>query len=316
MQTPVELSNPIYCDEEAARLHLEAIRWPSGPVCPFCGLPDRVTVLGGKTMGSGWYHCNQCREKFTVRVGAVYERSHIPLHKWLLAFRLMASSKKGISAHQLHRTLDIQYKSAWFMAHRIREAMKESDPSPLGGKGQVVEADETFRGPSDSVFVSGKGWMQKPGVGSKQKILSLVERGGRARSVKVETLNSAEISKVLLANVHKDTTLMTDEARHYKRVGKEFADHQSVNHFEKEYARGPVSTNTVEGYFSIFKRGMVGVYQHCDERHLHRYLAEFDFRYSNRARLGVSDAERTTRAIKGAEGKRLTYRRPDKQARP
>jgi len=313
MQTPVELSNPIYCDEEAARLHLEAIRWPNGPVCPSCGLPDKVKVLGGKTMGPGWYHCGQCREKFTIRVGAVYERSYIPLHKWLLAFRLMASSKKGISAHQLHRTLGIQYKSAWFMAHRIREAMRDTDPTPLGGKDKVVEADETFWGPGNYVFVSAKGWQQVQGYHSKMKVLALVERGGKARSVKVEELSSSALRNVMRAKVSAESHLMTDEAKYYKILGQEFASHQAVNHSEKEYARGTVSTNTVEGYFSIFKRGMTGVYQHCDEKHLHRYLAEFDFRYSNRIKLGVDDAERTTRAIKGAEGKRLTYRRPDKQ---
>jgi transposase-like protein len=309
--TPLNLSDPIYHDEDAARAHLEAMRWPDGPVCPYCGsLGERVRALAGESMGKGWYYCGECNKKFTVRVGAVYERSHIPLHKWLLAFRLMASSKKGISAHQLHRTLGITYKSAWFMAHRIREAMRDTDPSPLGGKDKVVEADETFLGPARDVFVNDRGWVKERGTHTKMKVLSLVERGGKVRSVKVETLTSEELRRVLVSNVSRDTTLHTDEAQHYKSVGREFAKHESVNHSEKEYARKEVTTNTVEGYFSIFKRGMRGIYQHCAEHHLQRYLDEFDFRYSNRSALGIEDAERTTRAIKGAEGKRLTYRQP------
>ena len=179
--TPLELSHPIYSDEEKARKHLEAVRWPEGPFCPFCGSTRQVSILGGKSMGDGWYYCADCNGKFTVRVGMIFERSHIPLHKWLLGFRLMASSKKGISAHQLHRTLGITYKSAWFMAHRIREAMRESFPGPLGGEGQTIEADETFLGPADWQFTNEKGWQQKRGTKTKLKVLTLVERGGRAR---------------------------------------------------------------------------------------------------------------------------------------
>jgi hypothetical protein len=219
----------------------------------------------------------------------------------------MASSKKGISAHQLHRTLGITYKSAWFMAHRIREAMRDDDPTPLGGKDVTVEADETFTGPSGYIFVNGKGWQKKQGAYAKPyKIVSLVERGGRARSYKVEDLSAATLSEVL-SNVHTDSTLNTDHAHHYKKLGRKFAAHESVNHSAGEYARGKTTTNTVEGFFSIFKRGMIGTYQHCGEQHLQRYLNEFDFRYSNRHALGVDDAERTSRAIQGAEGKRLTY---------
>jgi transposase-like protein len=296
--TPLNLTDPIYHDEDAARAHLEALRWPNGPVCPYCGcLDEQVRALAGESMGKGWFYCGHCSEKFTVRVGAVYERSHIPLHKWVLAFRLMASSKKGISAHQLHRTLGIAYKSAWFMAHRIREAMRDDDPAPLGGKDKVVEADETFFGPGRDVFVNDRGWVKERGTHTKMKVLTVVERGGKARSIKVETLTS-------------ESRLHTDEAQHYKSIGREFATHEAVNHSAEEYARGDVTTNTVEGYFSIFKRGMVGVYQHCGEQHLQRYLNEFDFRYSNRAAVGVDDCERTSRAIKGAEGKRLTYRQP------
>ena len=312
--TPVELTNPVYHDEEAARKHLEAIRWPNGPVCPFCGqLGPKVKALGGESMGEGWYHCGDCRKKFTVRVGTVYERSHIPLYKWLLGFRLYNASKKGFSAHQLHRTLNITYKSAWFMAHRIREAMNDYDPEPLGGKDKVVEADELFIGRGDEIFVNGKGWQKVRGHYTKQKIVSLVERGGRARSNVVKDFKPATIRKILFENIVLDSRLHTDEAHHYKKPGKEFAEHAAVNHSKGEYARGDVTSNSVEGFFSIFRRGMVGVYQHCGEQHLERYIREFDFRYSNRAALGIDDAERTTRAIRGADGKRLTYRGPNKR---
>jgi transposase-like protein len=223
----------------------------------------------------------------------------------------MASSKKGFSAHQLSRTLNVTYKTAWFVSHRIREAMADHDPEPFGGKDKVVEVDETFHGPSDDIFVNDKGWQKKRGTGSKRKIISLVERKGRAKSVKVEDLTLPTIRKVLFNNIVLDSTLNTDEAQHYKEPGREFAKHEAVNHSQGEYKRGTACTNTVEGFFSIFKRGMVGVYQHCGEQHLQRYLHEFDFRYSNRSKLGVEDSERTTLAIKGADGKRLTYRRLD-----
>ncbi len=315
MKTPVELSSPVYHDEDAAREFLEKLRWPNGPVCPYCGsFTDRVRPLAGDSMGKGWFYCGECGEKFTVRVGAVYERSHIPLHKWVLGFRLYAGSKKGFSAHQLHRTLNITYKSAWFMAHRIREAMRDSDPGPMGGEGKVVEADETFLGPGVSVFKNDVGWVKSTSTKDKMKVVTLVERKGRARSVKVETLNAETVRHILVTNVKRESELNTDEAFHYTKPGREFAKHETVNHSEKEYARKGVTTNTVEGYFSIFKRGMKGIYQHCSEKHLQRYLDEFDFRYSNRVALGVDDAERTELAIKGAEGKRLTYRQPRKRA--
>ena len=306
----VELSHPMFQNEEAARIHIEKVRWPNGPICPYCGVVDgKVKALGGESMGPGWYHCGDCRKLFTVRVGSVMERSHIQLHKWLLAMRLYTSSKKGFSAHQLHRTLGITYRSAWFLAHRIREAMRDDSPSPLGGKDKVVEADETFIGPPDAIFVTGKGWQRIRGTQTKRKVIALVERGGKARSFHVKDLNAATIRKTLSENVSKASRLHTDEAHHYRKPGIEFAEHARVNHSEQEYARGDVTTNTVEGYFSIFKRGMKGIYQHCGEQHLQRYLDEFDFRYSNREALGVDDTERATRAIKGAEGKRLTYRR-------
>ncbi len=306
----VELSHPMFSDENEARKHIESVRWPNGPVCPYCGqIGDVVKALGGKSHGAGWYHCGDCRKLFTVRVGSVMERSHIALHKWMQAFRLYVSSKKGFSAHQLHRSLGITYRSAWFMAHRIREAMRDGSPSPLGGKDEVVEADETFIGPPDAIFVNGKGWQYIRGTQTKRKVISLVQRGGKARSFHVKDLNAATIRKTLAENVSKETRLHTDEATHYRVPGREFAEHSRVNHSEQEYVRGDVTTNTVEGYFSIFKRGMKGIYQHCGEQHLQRYLDEFDFRYSNREALGVDDSERTSRAIKGAGGKRLTYRR-------
>lgn len=310
---PVELSDPVYHDEEAARLHLEATRWPNGPICPLCGVTENIRPLNGNSMGPGWYYCPACKDKFTVRIGTVWERSHIPLHKWLLASRMMASSKKGVSAHQLHRILNITYKSAWFLAHRIREAMRDTDPAPLGGKDKVIEADETFLGPGRDVYTNEKGWQKERGTGGKIKVLTLVERGGKARSVKAQHLKVGDVQKFIAANASTESELNTDQARHYRKLGKVFAKHELVNHSIDEYARGSVTTNTVEGYFSIFKRGMIGVYQHCGEQHLQRYLQEFDFRYSNRAALGVDNSERTTRALKGAAGKRLTYRAIDKR---
>ena len=323
MRTPKLLSDPAYHDEDAARAFLEEVRWPECVFCPLCGSLDQISRLGeahdkiGASMGPGWWYCGACKGKFTVRVGTVFERSHIPLHKWLLAFRLMASSKKGVSAHQLHRTLGITYKSAWFLGHRIRECMKDSDPAPLGGKGKIVESDETFFGragdPKDSVFMTGKGWQRRGGE-EKMKVMTLVERGGKARSAHVDRLTSGTVHEILIHNVSRDSALMTDEASYYRRPGEFFASHESVTHSADEYVRGDVHTNTVEGYYSIFKRGMKGIYQHCSEAHLPRYLAEFDFRYSNRAALGVDDVLRTMRAIRGAEGKRLTYRRTNGKA--
>jgi transposase-like protein len=313
MFVPVELSHPAYTQEDEARQFIEAILWPEGAYCPFCGTSDHVKALGGQSMGPGWYHCGECRKKFTVRVGTVFERSHIPLNKWLLGFRLYAGSKKGFSAHQLHRTLKITYRSAWFMAHRIREAMRDDKPGPLGGKDQVIEADETFIGPPVWIYDNARGWLQSNTVAHKRKVMTLVERGGRARSFHVESLKADDVRKVLLQNASTESRLHTDEAHYYRKAGREFAKHERVNHSAMEYARGDVTSNTVEGFFSIFKRGMKGVYHHCGEQHLQRYLHEFDFRYSNRSAMGIEDAERTTRAIKGASGKRLTYRRTNRQ---
>jgi transposase-like protein len=305
-----DLTSPIYNCPEAAREHIEAQRWPNGPVCPHCGCMERIGRLTGTKHRAGVYQCGDCREQFTVTVKTIIESSHIPLHKWVLAFHLMAASKKGISALQLQRMLGLgSYRSAWFMAHRIREAMKDTDPTPMGGEGKTVEADETFHGPSEFTYSNDAGWKKKRGAYAKpHKIMALVERGGRARSIKVEELDIATINDVL-SGVDPQSTLHTDQAQHYKKPGKRFAKHESVNHSKKEYARGDVTTNTVEGYFSIFKRGMVGIYQHCGEQHLQRYLTEFDFRYSNRVALGINDDARAQIALKGIEGKRLTYRR-------
>jgi transposase-like protein len=297
----LDLTDPIYSNEPAARAHLEEIRWADGVYCPHCGDLENVKKLGGAAAEKGQWHCGSCRKKFTVTVGTVFERSHIGLTKWLAAFHLMCSSKKGISAHQVHRTLGITYKSAWFMCHRIREAMKRGGiGSPMGGAGKHVEADETFIGQK-------AGHTPDSGGHHKMAVLSLVERGGEVRSFHIDKANMREIAPLIAANISIETTLQTDEARHYQAVGRRFADHQSVSHKKKEYVRGTATTNTIEGYFSIFKKGMKGVYQHCDERHLHRYLAEFDFRYNNRVALGVDDKTRARKALKGISGKRLTY---------
>jgi hypothetical protein len=276
---------PHFTNDEAARALIESIRWPDG-------------------------------QDFTCTTGTVMERSKIPLHKWMMGFYLMSASKKGISAHQLHRSLGITYQSAWFMCHRIREAMRDGGLAPMGGAGGIVEADETYFGDvpeSKRTTKTSRGHpFTKKGRGAhKRAIVSLVERGGTVRSFHVAVADGATVTKIVNENVHRETRLHTDESRLYIKVGAEYAAHETVNHGAKEYARGDVTTNSVEGYFSIFKRGMKGVYQHCDEKHLHRYLAEFDFRYNRRVKLGYSDIDRTKAAIKGIEGKRLTYRQAD-----
>ena len=291
-------------DETAAYAWVEARVWPDGPICPHCGGVDRIGKLQGKSTRPGVYKCYQCRKPFTVKVGTVFEDSHVPMRFWLQAMYLLCSSKKGISSNQLHRTLGVTLKTAWFMSHRIREAMRAVGIEPMGGDGSTVEADETFIGRLEGQPKAKAGW------GHKNVVLTLVERGGSARSFHVDSTSVAQIAPIVRANIARETALMTDEGRQYLEVGAEFASHDTVNHSQEEYVRGHVHTNTVEGYYSIFKRGMKGIYQHCAEKHLHRYLAEFDFRYSNRVRLGVDDTERTERAVKGIVGKRLTYRTP------
>jgi transposase-like protein len=288
-------------DEKAAYAWVEGQVWPEGPICPHCGGVERISLMKGKSTRIGTYKCYQCRKPFTVKVGTVFEASHIPMRIWLQAMVLMTSSKKGISSNQLHRVLGVSLKSAWFMSHRLREAMRVVGMRPMGGGGKTVEVDETF-------FGQVKGEPKRKGVGHKHVVLSLIERDGGARSFHLDSRLIAQIAPVVRGNIAKESTLMTDEGRYYTEVGKEFARHETVNHRQDEYVRGDAYTNTAEGFFSIFKRGMKGIYQHCSEKHLHRYLAEFDFRYSNRAKLGVNDGERAARAIKGIVGKRLTYR--------
>ena len=316
------LQNPIFTDETKAREWLEVRVWPNGPVCPHCGSTgDDVTALNGKAHRSGVYQCNGCREQFTVTVKTVFERSKLPLSKWLAALFLLTASKKGISAHQVHRSLGISYKSAWFMMHRLREAMRTGGLlPPLGGEGKIVEVDETYfhdipEAERRALKTTGRPYSKRSG-GPKHKraIISLIERGGSVRSFHAPGAYAETVVPIVRENINRESRLHTDESNLYKRVGQEFAAHETVKHADKEYARGDVTTNTVESYFSVFKRGMRGTYQHCAEKHLHRYLAEFDFRYNNRAALGVNDYERAEVAAAGIKGKRLTYRRPHKIA--
>jgi transposase-like protein len=309
----------IFTDSEAARRYLEGQRWPDGPVCPHCGSVNEATFLEGEAHRAGVYQCNACREQFTVTVGTVFERSKIPLHTWLYATHLLCSSKKGMSSHQLHRMIGVTYKTAWFMTHRIREAMKAENVGPLGGEGKIVEADETYIGKSSTPRVSKqrekakRPYIKRKGPQSKNPVVALVERGGEVRMFHVENATASEVRDVLVRNVDRKSALHTDESRLYTETGTEFADHRTVRHSAKEYVRyeddATVHSNTVENVFSIFKRGMTGVYQHCSEAHLHRYLSEFEFRYNRRTALGYTDAMRTDDALKGIEGKRLTYRR-------
>lgn len=293
------LSAPYFHDEAAAYEVLEATLWPHGPVCPHCGGLDRITkVKGGRI---GLRRCGPCKKQFTVKVGTVFESSHVPLNLWLQAVYLMCSSKKGISSHQLMRVLDVQYKTAWFMTHRIREAMASGKLPPLGGEGATVEIDETFIGKKEGVPV-------RRGYAHKHAVMTLVERGGSSRSFHVDGTSARDLLPIIKEHVAPGTHVMTDEAGQYAHLNKHFAAHDYVRHGAGEYGRGKIHTNTVEGFYSVFKRGMKGVYQHCAEKHLHRYVAEFDFRYNNRAGLGVDDFARTSNALRGIKGKRLTYR--------
>ena len=306
----------IYTDESAARDHLESLNWPDGPICPHCGTVNEATKLAGKSTRPGVYKCRPCQKPFSVTVGTVFERSKIKLNTWVHAVDIYTASKKGFSAHQLHRTLGVTYKTAWFMAHRIREAMTEQKgpKNPVGGEGKIIEADETYFGKKadkPKVRTSGQPFIKSGKAAHKIAIFSLVERGGKVRSFHVDRANAQTIADILFTNVKRDSALHTDESNLYKVLGKEYASHDTVNHGQKEYVRGTIHTNTIEGFFSIFKRGMKGVYQHCGEQHLHRYLAEFDFRYNNRISVGINDTIRSENALKGIVGKRLMYRRPD-----
>jgi transposase-like protein len=298
------LSEPHFHCEEAAYERLEAIVWPNGPVCPHCGGVDRITVVGGKTARPGLKRCLQCKRQFRATVGTVFESSHVKLHLWFQAAHLLASSKKGISAHQLHRTLKVTYKTAWFMAHRLREAMREGHFGPLGGEGKTVEIDETYIGGKDKNKHANK--RRGRGGMDKEIAFSLVERGGKVRSHHVPSVNAKTLRPILREQIDAATKVYSDDGG--ARLGTEFAEHGTVNHSIGEYVRGDIHTNTIEGYFSILKRGINGVYHHVSQQHLKRYLAEFDFRYNERSALGVEDSERTTKAISGIVGKRLMYR--------
>ena len=297
---------PYLQDEAAAFEALEAIVWRDGPVCPHCGCMGRIAPLNGVKDKKGRERlglkkCYDCRKQFSVRKGTLFEDSPIPLHVWFQAAFFMCSSKKGVSSNQLHRTLGVTVQTAWFMSHRLREAMRAGSLAPMGGVGSTVEADETFIGRKE-------GSIKRRGHGHKNAVLSLVDRESKqVRSFHVDGTSAADIVPIIKANVAKETAMMTDEGGHYFTLGEHFASHGSVSHKADEYVRGDVHTNTVENFYSVFKRGMKGVYQHCSEAHLHRYLAEFDFRYSNRVRLGVNDEQRTERVLRGIVGKRLTY---------
>ena len=308
------LSAPHFHDEKAAFAFVEARVWEKGRVCPHCGVVDGSGALKGKSTRIGVYKCYACRKPFTVRVGTVFESSHIPLHIWLQAMALMSSSKKGISSNQLHRILGIGLKAAWFLSHRIREAMRNGSLAPMGGTGGTVEIDETYFGrmetprPSLRRIKEGRPQTRRKKAWDERAIISLVERGGSVRSFHVENADKATVNTIINENLSREARVFTDESRLYNDMVDHVAEHDTVHHSSREYVRGEVHTNTVEGVFSIFKRGMKGVYQHCGEKHLHRYLAEFDFHCNNRIALGVGDEARTDEAIRGVVGKRLTYR--------
>jgi len=301
---------PLFHDETAARQWFEAARWPNGPICPKCGSDKHYA-----TKKLGRYRCAAptCRKDFTVMTGTVMERSHAKFTDWAVAFHLAASSKKGFSAHQLHRELGCQYNTAWFMFHRVREAMRRGGLElPLGGEGQTVEADETYFGQQENphmpAYRKGQPYKRKGrGPAGKRAVIALVERGGEVRSFHPAIADGMTVNAIVRKNIARETRLLTDESKYYTNVGKEFSAHETVAHSRGEYVRGDIHTNTIEGFFSIFKRGMRGVYQHCKEKHLHRYLAEFDFRYNTRK---LADWERTILAVRGGEGKRLTYHQP------
>ena len=297
----IDITNPIFTDATAARVHLEKLLWPQGPVCPHCGEVENLHRLAGKSTRAGLVQCNSCLKNFTVTVGTVFERSKIALNKWVLASYLLSSSKKGMSAHQIGRMLGVTYKTAWFMCHRIRAAMAPTNPAPLGGPDRVVEADETY--------VGGKAKnraFRKPRA--KQPVVALVEREGHVRSFHVANVTAKQLRPLILTHVLPTSYLMTDESGVYTRVGREFHGHGTVNHSASQYVTtgGFKHSNTVENFFSIFKRGVIGTYHHMSEAHLARYTAEFDFRYNHRT---VNDAARADAALLGAVGKRLTYRR-------
>jgi transposase-like protein len=295
------LSSPHFHNEDAAFAYVEARVWPNGPTCPHCGGVERISKMQGKSTRMGLYKCYQCRKPFTVRMGTIFESSKVALHVWLQAMYLIAGSKKGISSNQLARTLGLTVKTAWFLSHRIREAMREGGFAPFGADGGAVEVDETYIGRKKGMPIRGA-------YHHKMAVLRLVDRdSGKCRLFHVDKASGSNIQPIVMANLAREARLMTDEATMYRRIGREFAEHGAVHHYNREYVRGDITTNSIEGAFSIFKRGMRGVYQHCAEKHLHRYLAEFEFRYSYRAATGSNDADRADAMLRGIVGKRLTY---------
>jgi transposase-like protein len=309
-----DLLNPVFLDPELAREHLENLRWSAGRTCPHCGVVDESGYVQSKNHKPGLYFCNACQKSFTVTVGTLFERSHIPLNKWLMAFHLFAASKKGMSAKQLERMLGVSYKSAWFMAHRIREAMTTNPTGMLGGPNKIVEADETYWGSEGgSKSKAKKAGIRKAGAAMKDanKVVSLVERDGTKRSFHVASVNGENLKKILEAQIHPATHVMTDSSARYILLKRThgFADYSQINHSKGEYARGIVTTNTVESSFAILKRGLVGTFHSVAPKHLQRYVNEFDFRWNTRQSLGFTDTDRAAVALKGIEGKRLTYRR-------
>ncbi len=309
----IDLTDTVFHDEDKARAYLEAQRWPDGVSCPFCGGLDRVQALNSEAHGAGWYHCNDCRKLFTVRVGSVMERSHIPLAKWALVFHLMAASKKGVSAKQVQRMLGLTYKSAWFMCHRIREAMSpDAKAGPLGGAGKVLESDETFVGGKKKNVHRGK---PEP---KKHAVHALVERGGKVRAKHVPDVTAKTLRETLQKHADPKSALHTDDSLANLSIGKDFAEHRSVAHTLGEYVTkdGQAHTQTVESFFAIIKRGVTGSFHAVSEQHLPRYVDEFAFRWNTRSAMGIEDAERASRMIKGAVGKRLTYRPTDETKNP
>ncbi len=300
------LSDPIFHNEKAAIEYVESILWPDGTVCPHCGVVDNAYTLNGKRARPGLRRCKDCKKDFTVKVGTVFEASHVSMCHWLQATYLLTASKKGFSAHQLHRTLGVTYKTAWFMFHRLREAMRTGELAAFGAGGGVVEVDETFIGHDKTI--KPKHCKKGRGYAHKHKVLALVDRStGRARSMVVDDLKAKTLVPILRENIAKEATVYTDEATQYQNLTSHFAAHDYVRHGAGEYGRGDIHTNTIEGYFSIFKRGMKGVYQHCAKNHLHRYATEFEFRYNNRVANGADDEDRAVLALRGVKGKRLKY---------
>jgi transposase-like protein len=312
--TTFDLTNPIFHNDDAARAHLEAQRWPDGPECPHCGEHNaqNITRLDGLSHRAGLCQCNSCRKQFSVTVGTIFEDSKIGLAKWVLATHLMSASKKGISAKQIERMLGVTYKTAWFMCHRIRLAMTPSDGTseagPIGGKGKTIEADETYVGGKAKNVHNGKP------VPLKRPVVALVERGGEVRAKHVPNVTAKNVRKVLVTNASRKSDLHTDDSLLYYWLGREFEKHMAVNHSADEYVRGDVTTNSVESFFAVIKRQMMGTHHAVSEAHLQRYINEIAFRWNNRAKLGIDDWQRANNVLKGAEGKRLTYRRPDEAA--